>query len=751
MIGRKLSHYEIIDSLGAGGMGVVYRARDTRLQRDVAIKVLPTDRPLRPTAKARFQREALAASALNHPNIITIYEISSEGDTEFIVMEYVRGATLSSLLKKRALGTNEAIHYAVQIADALAKAHAAGIVHRDLKPGNIMITEDGLVKVLDFGLAKFNPLVAGPETEEIDSPTGPEYTLTMPGAVTGTPAYQSPEQARGEKVDARSDVFALGIVMFEMFTRQLPFAGTNTVAFLHNLHFSPPRDLAELRPDLPKPLTSLVSRMLEKKVDKRIQSAAEVSTEMRRFAGMSESPLSWRPNDMTMEMVRLPSDSFLSRFARRQIWIACGLLLVLLAAGIGAWRYMKSARRKQNYSASAQEPPLEDNSYALYQRARYDLDHYDRPNNIDNAIQYLQRAIELDPQSAPSFAALSEAYYEKNRQNADPQWMKLANENATKALSLDGYLAAAHDSTGLVRMASGDLPGAEKEFLSAAEFDPKSPVPHRDLGEVYYQDGKKDQATQELHRALQLDPKDWRTYTNLGLNAYRDGNYKEAVSQWQQALTLEPDNVFILRDLGAAYHAVGRDDDAVAALQRALTIKPTADAYNNLGTILFYEGKYDQSVPAFEKAASMNDNAFDSWASLADAYRWSTTQEDKAGPAYQTAIRLVREEIAKSPQQMDLRAQLALYLAKTGDKTAALQALQPTTRSHVTDPQILYTVATVYELCGERSQALNSLLAAVKAGQDLHDIQNDPELVSLRADPRYQLEIVSAAAAKSSN
>ena len=750
MIGRKLSHYEIIDSLGAGGMGVVYRARDTRLQRDVAIKVLPTDRPLRPTAKARFQREALAASALNHPNIITIYEISSEGDTEFIVMEYVRGATLSSLLKKRPLGTNEALRYSVQIADALAKAHAAGIVHRDLKPGNIMITEDGFVKVLDFGLAKFNPLVAGPETEEVDSPTGPEYTLTMPGAVTGTPAYQSPEQARGEKVDARSDVFALGIVMFEMFSRQLPFAGTNTVAFLHNLHFSAPRDLAEIRPDLPKPLTSLVARMLEKKVDKRIQSAAEVSTELRRFAGMTESPLSWRPSDTTIEMVRLPSDSFLSRFSRRQIWIACALLLLLLAAGIGARQYVKQ-RRNQNASASGQELPVDDNSYALYQRARYDLDHYDRPNSVDNAIKLLQRAIQLDPQSAASFAALSEAYYEKNRQNADPQWMKLANEYATKTLSLDGYLAAAHNSMGLVKMQSGDLGGAEKELLSASELDPKSPTPHRYLGELYYQDGKKDQATQELNRALQLDPKDWRTYTNLGLNAYRDGDYKQAVSQWEQAQKVDPDNVLVLRDLAAAYHAVSRDDDAVATLQRALTIRPTGDAYNNLGTILFYQGKYDQSVPAFEKVVAMNDSDYQSWGSLADAYRWSTTQKSKAKPAYQTAIRLVRDEIAKNPQQMDLRADLALYLAKSGDKNAAIQAQQPVEKANVADPTILYDMATVYELCGDRNRALGSLLTALKAGQDLHDVQNDPELVSLRADPRYQLDVVNAAPANSSH
>lgn len=748
MIGRKLSHYEILDDLGRGGMGVVYRARDTRLQREVAIKVLPSDRPLRPTARARFQREALAASALNHPNIITIYEIGSEEGVDFIVMEYVRGANLSSLLKKRPLGVNEAIHYAVQIADALAKAHGAGIVHRDLKPGNIMVTEDGLVKVLDFGLAKFNPLVAEAETDEQDRATSPEFTLTMPGAVTGTPAYQSPEQARGEKVDTRSDIFALGIVIFEMFTRALPFEGTNTVAFLHNLHFSPPRNLAELRPDLPKPLTSLVARMLEKKVDKRIQTTAEVSVALRRAAGLTDSPMSWRPSDTTIEMVRLPSDSFWTRFSRKQKWIIASLAFLMLVGGVGGWRYFKRSKTHDAGSA-VQEFPVEDNAYALYQRARYDLDHYDRPNNIDNAIKLLQRAIQLDSQSAASFAALSEAYYEKNRLNADTQWMKMARDDAEKAVGLDSYLAAGHTSLGIVKMEGGDSSSAEKELLAAAQLDPKSSVPYRYLGALYYKTGRRDQSAEALNRALEKDAGDWRIYMDIGLNAYRDGDYKQAVSRWEQGLKLDPNNLLLLRNLGAAYHAVGRDDDAVAALQRALIVKPTADVYNNLGTILFYQGKYDQAVPAFEKVLAMNNNAYDSWGSLADAYRWSNGQKNKAGPAYQTAIRLVREQISKSPNQPELRANLSLYLAKSGDKTSAITELP--SGGKVTDPTVLYDIATVYELCGHRDEALNTLRAAVKAGQDLNDIKNDPELVSLRADPRYQLDIVGAAAAKSSN
>jgi len=324
--------------------------------------------------------------------------------------------------------------------------------------------------------------------------------------------------------------------------------------------------------------------------------------------------------------------------------------------------------------------------------------------------------------------------------------MKLAAEYANKSVSMDNYLATGHNSLGLVKMESGDLPGAEKEFLSAAELDPKSSTPPRLLGALYYKMGKHDQSARALKQALQLDSRDWRTYMDVGLNDYRDGNYKQAASQWEMGLKIDPDNLLLLRDLGGAYHAVGRDDDAVATLQHALVIKPTADVYNNLGTILFYQGKYDQAVPAFEKVVALSANGFDNWGSLADAYRWSTTQKDKAGAAYQSAIRLVREQIARSPDQMELRADLALYLAKSGDKDAAISALPQ--GGKVTDPSILYNIATVYELCGNRAKALDSLRAAVKAGQDMNDIKNDPELVSLRTDPRYQLNVVSAAVDK---
>lgn len=728
-------------------MGVVYLAHDTRLDRDVAIKVLPSDRPTTHTARRRFQREAMAASALNHPNIITIYEVNSEGNTEFIVMEYVRGATLASILKKRVLPFPEAIRYSIQIADALTKAHAAGIIHRDLKPGNVMVTEDGLIKVLDFGLAKFDPAMATINSDTNDADRTNQFTLTLPGSLAGTVAYMSPEQARGAPVDTRTDIFSFGTVMFEMFSGHLPFIGANSVALLHNLHFSPPRDLAELRPDVPKPLVSLISRMLEKSIDKRIQTMAEVSSELRRGAvGLVDGPVTWHPSDATIDVAGSPSFGK-SRFSHPQVWFAAGLLALLVLAGIAGWRWHKRSQPPQQ--AANQEVPVEDNAYALYHRARENLDHSDRDGNVDAAIKLLGRAVELDPQSAASYAALSEAYGYKNSLNPDPQWMKLASEDANKAVSLDNYLAAGHVSLGLVKMSAGDSDEAETQFRTAATLDPKSAAPHRDLVLLYNKIGKADQSSAEVKRALELDPKDWKTYMAMGLNAYQAGRFKEAASAWETALKLEPDNVPALRNLGAVYHSLGRDGDAVAVLQHALEIKPDADVYTNLGTVLFYQGKYDESVPAFEKAVELGANNYDSWGNLGDAYRWSNNKKDKAKSAYGNAIQMVKEEIAKNPSQTELRIDLALYLAKIGDKEKALEEMKPTAAAHNTNPSDLYNSALVYELCGKRNQALDALLAAVKAGQSLDDIKNEPEFVSLRADPRYHLTILSAAASKS--
>jgi len=288
MIGQTLGHYRIEAKLGEGGMGVVYRALDTHLERPVAIKVLRPEAVADPERKRRFVQEAKAASALNHPNIITIYDISAAEGTDFIAMEYVRGKTLDQLVGRKGLGLREALKYAVQAADALAKAHAAGIVHRDIKPGNIMVSEDGLVKLLDFGLAKLSERVAGADAEATESVKG-EAPRTEEGAILGTVAYMSPEQAEGKQVDARSDIFSFGSVLYEMLTGQRAFPGETRLSVLSAILRDEPEPVSQVLEGIPRDAEKLIARCLRKEPGRRYQHMDDIKIALEELKEESES------------------------------------------------------------------------------------------------------------------------------------------------------------------------------------------------------------------------------------------------------------------------------------------------------------------------------------------------------------------------------------------------------------------------------------------------------------------------------
>jgi serine/threonine-protein kinase len=274
VIGRKISHYEVIEKLGAGGMGDIYKAQDARLHRMVAIKALTNASAGDTDRRRRFIQEAQAASALNHPNIITIYDIVSEDDSEYMVMELVNGKTLGDLIPPGGVGVAKTLQYSTQMADALRAAHAAGIVHRDLKPGNVMVTESGLVKILDFGLAKMN--VATALTEETQ--TLEAAPLTVEGSILGTVAYMSPEQAQGKKVDARSDIFSFGVVMYEMLTGTKAFPGDSAITTLTAILRDEVKPIAELVPDVPPEVVEIIHLALRKDPKDRWQSTQVMYT-----------------------------------------------------------------------------------------------------------------------------------------------------------------------------------------------------------------------------------------------------------------------------------------------------------------------------------------------------------------------------------------------------------------------------------------------------------------------------------------
>ena len=260
MIGRTIGHYEIAEKLGEGGMGAVYKARDVRLDRFVALKVLPAEKIADPDRKRRFAQEARSASALNHPNIVTIYDIGSADGVDFIAMEYVAGRTLAELIDRRGMPLAEVLKYAVQIGDALSTAHAAGLVHRDLKPANVMVTGRGLVKVLDFGLAKLTE----PAPVDESAVTETARPQTELGVIVGTVAYMSPEQAEGKKVDARSDIFSFGTVLYEMVTGRRPFVGDTGPSTMAAILAKEPAPPSSVVGELPFELERAILRCLRK-------------------------------------------------------------------------------------------------------------------------------------------------------------------------------------------------------------------------------------------------------------------------------------------------------------------------------------------------------------------------------------------------------------------------------------------------------------------------------------------------------
>lgn len=309
--GTKLGHFEILELIGRGGMGDVYRARDSHLKRDVAIKVLPPDAARDPTSIVRFEREARAASALNHPNILQISGIGHAAGTYWIASELLRGESLRQVIERGALTARRATEIAIQIADGLAAAHAAGIVHRDLNPGNVMIAPDGRVKILDFGLATRAP---GISSASGSLPAG----ITTPGLVMGTPGYMAPEQINGKPADSRSDIFALGVLLHEMLSGARAFNGGSTIEVLNaNLKAEP----AELSPSVPLALQRITARCIEKEPTRRFQSAADLSFAL---AAVSDASASRAPATAAGR----PS---------WPKWIAATLAVAILGAGGAYW------------------------------------------------------------------------------------------------------------------------------------------------------------------------------------------------------------------------------------------------------------------------------------------------------------------------------------------------------------------------------------------------------------------------------
>jgi serine/threonine-protein kinase len=729
MIGRKLLHYEIVARLGAGGMGEVWRATDSRLQRDVAIKILPSTGADAPLLRERFVREARAASALAHPNIITIHEINAADDLDFIVMEYVRGETLADVLERGPLTVSRAVEYARQVAAALEAAHDAGIVHRDLKPGNVMIAASGQVKVLDFGIAKRVSSAAA----EANSTT--EAALTVLGESIGTPAYMSPEQALGDPVDARSDVYSFGVVLYQMLTGRLPYQGTTKLSLVRQIVHEPPMPLRTSAPHVPGGLVSIVDRCLVKDPAGRYASAGELHDDLRRCAAQRPAGDTDAAEAETRSFPVPPARGRGGTIPRRAAAIAAAAVLLVFVAwargpSLVQWLRTKAAPQAQLPDADAPAPEL-------YSRAVEDLRLYYREGNVDRAITLLDRALTLRSPYPSAEARLSLAYWRKNFLSADPEWQKRAQAYAERAVAAGDQLAVAHIAHGAALALSGRLDEAAAAYQKAETLEPANWELLGRLGDLAVARKSTSAAEQYYRRATESGPREWEPHGLLGIFLYRQGRYPEAIGAFEKMRELAPDHTRAYSNLAAAYHQLGRTDESARVLQRALEIAPDSVTYSNLGTYLYFQGKYPEAVKAFDEAVKLNPNASARWGNLGDAVRMAAPGSEKMHESYRRAVQLARNELAKRPADSSLQSSVALYLVRDGQTSAALTEIDQVLRLQNLPASVLFKGALVAELANQRSRSLTLLGRALDAGYQLREISAEPDLVKLRADPEY--------------